>query len=67
MVAVRAEKIGQELCKALGQNSFNVSRVEIICQAGGVAKVIIERYLDSEEVGLLQRTLKEYELVEKGR
>ncbi len=64
MTFVSASKVGIELCKVLGIPSKRVSAIRIICEAGGVAKVNIERFLDSEEMEPIKRIITNYSLTE---
>lgn len=64
MAMVRGDKIGQEFCRAVGINPYNVSFFQITCEAGKVASIKLERWIDSEEAGILRKIVSNYTLEE---
>ena len=60
MAVYKGEKVGTELCNALGISSEGVYRIVIDCQVGAVAKVDIYKYLTGVEG--IKTVLEQYEL-----
>ena len=65
MVHIRGDKEAQEICKAIGLNPNNVSFLQITCDVGKAVSVRIERFIDSEEAGILGKVISNYTLTDK--
>ena len=63
MAKIKANDLGKDLCKAMGISDFNVSEVQIICEANSVARVEIKRYIEDSEIGNIKEALSKYEVV----
>jgi hypothetical protein len=62
MSKLLGNKVGEEVCKALGLSSYNVASVDMFFHAGEVARIEVTRYLDSTEKGSLLKVLDKYEI-----
>ena len=67
MSKLRGDKVAQELCVAMGIDPQNIHSLQFVFEAGGVAHVIIERYLGGGEDEILRKILSEYDIVGKNK
>lgn len=63
MARHRGDIVGEELCLILGEKSDKVHSVTIKAEAGNVAVVWIERYLETDEIDEIKTVLSKYSLV----
>ncbi len=62
MAHLSGDKIGKEVCMALGLDFKNISRIDILLRANDVAKVEITRFVKLEEIGKVKEILEKYEV-----
>ena len=62
MTKIRGDNEAQEICKALGLDPNNIMFLQITCEVGKAVSVKIERFVDSEEVGILRKVISNYTL-----
>jgi len=65
MSKLLGNKVGEEVCEALGLPSYNVASVDMFFHAGEVARIEIVRYLDSTEKDKLLKVLDKYEITKE--
>ena len=62
MSKLLGNKVGEEICKVLGLNPDNITKVEILLCAGTAARVEIVRFIESGEVEGIKEVLEKYEI-----
>lgn len=65
MAKLLANKIGDEMCQILGIDPTKVAGLTIHLNAGDVARVIVKRYLESDELESFKQIFEHYELKPK--
>ena len=62
MSRLLGNKVGEEVCGALGLDASNVFSIHILMDVQSVATIEIGRYLESDKVGELIKVLERYEI-----
>ena len=62
MSKILGNKAGQEICKVLGLDPTNITRVDILLRAQDVGRVEITRFIDSTELEGIKEVLEKYEV-----
>jgi len=64
MAHLLSDKIGTEVCKAIGLDTENIKELNLYLKAGSVAYIEIIRYLDGKELPKVKRVLERYEFAQ---
>ena len=62
---VTGRELGRRICEALGIDPASVAGVTVECDAGDVARVIVEHYVTDEQAEAILDDLRLYRLVEE--
>ena len=62
MSRLSGNKVGEDVCKALGLDASNVFSIHILIDVQSAATVEVGRYLESDKVGELIKVLEKYEI-----
>lgn len=61
-----SQAIGQQLCQALGIDSQHVTRLMLVCDAQGPARVFIDSAVPDAATGAIAHAARGYELHQLG-
>ena len=65
MARLLGNKVGKDVCEALGLDADGVFKIEVKMEVGGIWTVEVGRFLLSEEEKKLEKILERYSLVPK--